>query len=79
MSEVPVRPESAAVKAQPAASFWRSVRTVAWGFLGIRKKSGYQDDLAHVNPFHVIVAGIVGALLFVLALVGVVKWVVATG
>lgn len=79
MSGLPVRPESPLAQAQPAASFWRSVRTVAWGFLGIRKKSGYQDDLAHVNPFHVILVGIVGALLFVLALVGIVKWVVATG
>jgi hypothetical protein len=54
------------------------VRTVAWGFLGIRKKSGYQDDLAQVNPFHVVLAALAGVVILVLALVGIVKWVVAS-
>ena len=35
----------------PRSSFWRSMRIVAWGFLGIRKRSEYQQDLAQVNPF----------------------------
>jgi hypothetical protein len=60
------------------ASFWRSVRTVAWGFLGIRKKSGYQDDLAQVNPFHVVLAALAGVVILVLALVGIARWVVAS-
>ena len=37
------------------ASLWRSMRMVAWSFLGIRKASGLEDDMARVNPFHVIV------------------------
>ena len=63
----------------PAArpSFWRTVRMVGWGFLGVRKGSEYQRDLSHVNPFHVIVAGLVGAVLLVLLLLGVVNWVVS--
>ena len=43
-------------------SFLRSLRLVAWGFLGVRKNSEYQRDLAQVNPFHVILAGIIGVL-----------------
>lgn len=65
---------------QPAPtrnSFWRSLRMVAWGFLGIRKRSEYQQDLAQINPFHVILAGILGVLLLVLVLLGVVNWVVS--
>ena len=61
----------------PRRSFWRSMRIVAWGFLGIRKRSEYQQDLAQVNPFHIVLAGIVGVLLLVLLLLGIVNWVVS--
>jgi len=53
------------------------MKTVAWSFLGIRKRSDYQQDLARVNPLHVIAVGIVGALLFIALLIGIVNWVVA--
>ena len=59
------------------ASLWRSMRMVAWSFLGIRKTSGLEDDMARVNPFHVIVVGIAAAALFVVGLVILVNWVVA--
>lgn len=58
-------------------SFLRSLRLVAWGFLGVRKNSEYQRDLAQVNPFHVILAGIIGVLLLVMLLVGLVNWAVS--
>ena len=58
-------------------SFLRSLRLVAWGLLGVRKNSEYQRDLAQVNPFHVILAGIIGVLLLVLLLVGLVNWAVS--
>jgi hypothetical protein len=50
---------------------------VAWSFLGIRKASGLEDDMARVNPFHVIAVGIAAAALFVVGLVILVNWVVA--
>ena len=58
-------------------SFWRSTKMVAWSFFGIRKGSESQQDVAQVNPFHIIVAGIAGAVVFVLGLILLVKWVVA--
>lgn len=58
-------------------SFCRSVKVVAWSFLGIRSKQGYQQDLAKVNPLHVILVGVVAALLLVVSLIGLVNWVVA--
>ncbi|MES2878813.1 MAG: DUF2970 domain-containing protein [Pseudomonadota bacterium] len=60
----------------PAASFWRSIRMVIWAFLGIRKNSEVQED-TRVNPFHVIVVGIAGAIIFVIGLIILVNWVVA--
>ena len=59
----------------PRASWWRSVKLVAWSFLGIRSRAGYQDDLAKVNPMHVVAVGLVGALLLVLGLIGLASWV----
>lgn len=63
----------------PAAktSFWRSIRLVAWSFMGIRSSSEYQQDLAKVNPVHVVGVGIVGVLLLVVGLITLVNWVVA--
>ncbi|MBC7437471.1 MAG: DUF2970 domain-containing protein, partial [Bdellovibrionales bacterium] len=31
-------------------SLLHTIRAVAWSFVGIRKNSGYQDDLAKLNP-----------------------------
>ncbi len=48
-------------------------------FLGIRRRADYATDVAQLNPIHVVIAGIVGAALFVAALVLLVRWVVASG
>jgi hypothetical protein len=57
-------------------SFWRSMKMVAWSFFGIRKSSESQQDVAQVNPFHIIVAGIGSALILVLGLILLVNWIV---
>jgi hypothetical protein len=63
--------------ATPTASFWRSLKTVAWSFLGIRKSSEYQQDLATVNPLHIVFVAIGGVLIFVVSLMFFVNWVVS--
>jgi hypothetical protein len=62
---------------QRKASFGATMKAVLWSFLGIRKKSGYEKDAAQLNPVHVIIAGIIGALIFIATLVMIVKAVVA--
>ena len=49
---------------------------VAWSFLGIRKNSEYEQDMASVNPLHIILAAFVGVVMLVMALVLLVNWVV---
>ena len=49
---------------------------MAWSFLGIRSRAGYQEDLARVNPMHVLAVGLVAALLLVLGLILLATWVV---
>jgi hypothetical protein len=56
-------------------SFLRSVKTVAWSFLGIRKRSSFEQDLDRVHPLHVIAVALVGVVLFVGGLALVVHWV----
>jgi hypothetical protein len=64
---------------QPRGSIVRTFTAVAWSFFGVRKASEYEKDVSQLNPVHVIVAGVVAAALFVVALVLLVKWVVASG
>jgi uncharacterized membrane protein len=58
-------------------SLLRTVKAVAFSFVGIRKKSEYEEDLSKLNPFHVIAVALVGVALFVGALILLVNWVVA--
>jgi hypothetical protein len=60
-------------------SFLGTLRAVAWSFLGIRKGKGYEQDVSQLNPVHVIVAGVIGAVIFVVVLVVLVKWIVGSG
>jgi hypothetical protein len=60
-------------------SFARTLRAVAWSFFGVRKSGESHEDMSKLNPVHVIVAGIVAAAVFVLALLVLVRWVVRTG
>ncbi|CAN5769416.1 DUF2970 domain-containing protein [soil metagenome] len=58
-------------------SLLHTIRAVAWSFVGIRKNSGYQDDLAKLNPLHVVAVAICGVVLFIVGLMFLVNWVVA--
>ncbi len=62
---------------QRKMSFGATVQAVLWSFFGVRKKSAYEADTQRLNPLHVIIAGIIAALLFVLGLLMLVKMVVA--
>ena len=67
---------------EPAAierkgSLLRTVRAVLWSFVGIRKNSGYQEDLAKLNPLHVVAVAIAAVVLFITGLMFFVNWVVA--
>ncbi len=67
------------MSSQPKGSFIQTVKAVAWGFLGVRKASGQAQDIARIKPAHLIVAGLLGAALFVTVLVLLVRWVVTSG
>ena len=60
-------------------SLLRTARAVGWSFFGVRKSAEHEQDLASLNPVHVIVAGVAAAALFVVLLVLLVRWVVGSG
>lgn len=62
---------------QRKASFLATMKAVFWSFFGVRKKSDYEHDAAQLNPVHVIIAAVIGALIFIATLVIIVKIVVA--
>ena len=61
------------------SSFLQTIRAVGWSFFGVRRAADHAQDVAQLNPVHVVIAGITGAGLFVTALVFLVKWVVGSG
>lgn len=63
--------------ARRKASFLATAKAVFWSFFGVRKKSDYESDAAQLNPVHVLIAGVIGAAIFVGILIVIVKIVVA--
>jgi Protein of unknown function (DUF2970) len=65
--------------AQRQGSFLQTMKAVAWSFFGVRKGSDYEKDVSQLNPVHVIIAGVIAAALFVIALLVLVNWVLSSG
>jgi uncharacterized transporter YbjL len=59
------------------SSLWRTLLAVLWAFVGLRKGSEFEKDIARVTPFHLVGVGLVVCLVFVVSLMFFVKWVVA--
>ncbi len=64
---------------QRKMSFGQTMRAVAWSFFGVRKSADYEKDLNQLNPVHLVIAGVLGALLFIAVLLLVVNWVLSSG
>ena len=60
-------------------SFLQTMRAVAWSFFGVRKSADHEKDVSQLNPVHVVIAGIIGAVLFIVLLLVLVNWVLSSG
>ena len=56
---------------------WRTVKAIAWSFVGLRARGDYEDDIKNLSPLHIIVVGLAGVFVFVAVLVLLVNWAVA--
>jgi hypothetical protein len=79
MSWLPSQDDGLRAAVTRKGSLLGTMRAVAWSFLGIRKGRGHEQDVGQLNPVHVIIAGVVGAALFVLTLIVLVKWIIGSG
>jgi hypothetical protein len=50
-------------------------RAVFWSFLGIRKRAAHERDAVTLKLHHVVIAGLIGAVIFVLSLVVLVRYI----
>lgn len=57
-------------------NFFQTLSAVLWSFFGVRRNRGYEEDAARLNPVHVIIAGLLAAVLFVVVLMVIVRLVV---
>ena len=62
--------------AKPArASPLRVAQAVFWSVLGIRKRAAHEHEAVTITPVQAIVAGLIGAVIFVLSLVLLVRYI----
>lgn len=57
-------------------SLAQTARAVFWSFFGVRRRSDYERDADSLNPIHVIIMGVIGAAVFVLLLLLIVRLIV---
>lgn len=62
---------------QRNASFLRTMKAIFWSFFGVRKGEHSIQDTETLNPIHVVIAGLIGALLLIVVLLLIVKMVLA--
>lgn len=57
------------------ASPLQVAKAVFWSFFGVRRRAEHEKDLAQIKPAHVVIAGLIGAAIFVSSLVLLVKFI----
>ncbi len=57
-------------------SFLRTVKSVLWGFFGVRRGRDYDADIAHNKPAPLILTGLLMAACLVAILIAVARWAV---
>ncbi len=58
-------------------SILRTVKAVLWSFVGLRSRGEYEQDVAQLNPVHIVVVALIGVVFFVGSLILLATWVVA--
>jgi len=77
MDPTPEHRDHLAQAARRKATLAQTAKAVFWAFFGVRKGADHAKDVAHLNPIHVVIMGIIAAALFVFTLVIVVNIVVS--
>ncbi len=63
---------------QRKLNFFQTMKAIACAMFGVRKGSGYQEDISKLNPVHLVVAGVVCGVIFVTGLVFVARLAISS-
>lgn len=55
------------------ASMLQVMKAVLWSMIGVRQQKGYESDISKITPKQAIIAGVIGALLFILTVLTLVN------
>jgi uncharacterized membrane protein len=58
-------------------TFLATMKAIFWSFFGVRKGKHSTQDEAQLNPLHVVLGGLLGALILIVTLLVIVKIVLA--
>lgn len=53
-------------------------KAVFWSFLGIRKRAAHEADTVRITPLQVVIAGLIGAALFITTILLLVRLVISS-
>jgi len=67
---------SAMTEPVKTASPLQVAKAVFWSFFGVRRRAEHEKDLAQIKPAQVVIAGLIGAAIFVFSLVMLVKFII---
>ena len=60
---------------KPKATPLQVAKAVFWSFFGVRRRAEYEKDAVSLTLLQVVVAGIIGGIVFVLSLVMLVRFI----
>lgn len=85
MTDTTKQPESASDTAQqPEAEtrsgtgFWRIAQSIGAGLIGVQSKKNRERDFTEGKPIHFLVGGVIGTVLFLVAVWLLVQYLLAT-
>lgn len=55
------------------ASFFQVVKAVLWSMIGVRGQKGYENDISKITLKQAVIAGIIGAVIFVFTVLTLVR------
>lgn len=59
------------------AGMFELAAAIFWSFLGVRKRKDYENDTTRISLKQVIVAGVIGGILFVVGVIFLVRMILA--
>lgn len=57
-------------------TFMGTMVAVGWSFIGLRRKSDFDEDVGGLNPLYVIIGGLIATAIFIAILLTIVNLVV---